>query len=76
MPWTEQEVLAVLEHLDKQLAGLEGMPAALLAKDSFLFAILWQTKSRGCNARMWHLDNLKLPTGSMSPEISLFQCVL
>ena len=76
MPWTEQEVLAVLAHLDRQLAGLEGMPAALLARDGFLFAILWQTKSRGCNAGMWRLDNLKLPAGSMPSEISHFQIVL
>ena len=63
MPWTEPEVHAVLHHLDKQLIGLEGMPAALLARDGFLFAVLWQTKSRGCNAGVWRLENLKLPAG-------------
>ena len=54
---------AVLQHLDEQLVGLEGMPAALLARDGFLFAVLWQTKSRGCNAGVWRLENLKLPAG-------------
>ena len=63
MPWTEVEMQAVLHHLETQLIGLKGMPAALLARDAFLFAVLWQTKSRGCNAGVWRLENLKLPAG-------------
>ena len=53
----------MLHHLDQQLTGLEGMPAALLKRDGFLFAVLWQTKSWGCNAGAWRLENLRLPAG-------------
>ena len=69
MPWTEGEMQAVLHHLETQLTGLQGMGAALLARDAFLFAVLWQTKSRGCNAGMWRLKNLKLPV-SMHPFLT------
>ena len=74
MPWTEQEVQAVLQHIETEVTGLEGMPAALLARDGFLFAILWQTKSRGCNAGTWRMDNLRLPAGSTSAVSCAMKC--
>lgn len=63
-PWKEREVRAVLEHLSKELKRATGMEAALLSRDGFVIAVLWETKSRGCNAGAWRLANIKLPTGN------------
>ena len=75
-PWTEQEILGVLHHIEGQLKKNTGMPAVLLARDGFIFAVLWQTKSRGCNAGAWRLENIKLPTGMNSVPWSACQSSL
>ncbi len=65
-PWLESEVINVLQHLEHQLKQSSGMIAALLARDGFVMAVLWQTKSRGCTSGAWRLENIKLPTGKYS----------
>ena len=72
-PWTQQEVADVLDHLQRKIDKATGMPRLLLMRDALLFTLLWQTKSRGNNAGMWRLENLRLPTG----EINMSQkCLL
>ena len=63
-----KKVQADPQHLEMQLTGVEGMPAALLARDGFLFAIVWQTCSRGCNAGTLQMEALRLPAFSASAE--------
>lgn len=66
-PWLESEVLTVLQYMEHQLKLRSGMSAALLARDGFLLAVLWQIKSRGCNSGAWRLENIKLPTSEHLP---------
>ena len=67
------------QHLEMQLTGVEGMPAALLARNGFLSAIIRQTCSRGCNAGTWQMEALRLPAFSASAEswaiTMLFTCL-
>jgi hypothetical protein len=67
-PWTKQEVIAVVEHLERKIVKTSGMPKLLWMRDALLFALLWQTKSRGINAGSWRLENLRLPTGMPSRQ--------
>lgn len=62
-PWKLTEVMDVLAYLERKLAKATGMVKLLLLRDALIFALLWQTKSRGNNAGMWRLENLRLPTG-------------
>ena len=64
LPWQEGEVIGVLQHLSKQLLQAKGIQAVLLARDAFLFSVLWQSKSRGVNAGAWRVENVKLMSGA------------
>lgn len=66
-PWTKQEVTNVLDYLQRRTAKATGVPKLLLMRDALVFTLLWQTKSRGNNAGMWRLENLRLPTGAVWP---------
>ncbi len=66
-PWTKQEVTDVLVHLRRKAEKASGMARLLYLRDALIFVLLWQTKSRGNNAGMWRLENLRLPTGSLPP---------
>ena len=65
-PWQIHDVRGTLQHMLQKLNKAKGLPAAMLARDGFILAVLWQTSSRGCNAGSWRLDNVKLPTGDAS----------
>ena len=63
-PWQECEVVGVLQHISRQLLQARGIQAVLLARDAFLFSVLWQSKSRGVNAGAWRVENVKLTSGA------------
>ena len=63
-PWQEHEVVGVLHHISRQLQQARGIQAVLLARDAFLFSVLWQSKSRGVNAGAWRVENVKLMSGA------------
>ena len=58
--WQESEVVEVMQHPSRQLLQAKGIQAVMLARDAFLFFVLWQSKSRGVNARAWRVENVKL----------------
>lgn len=62
-PWQLSDVRTVLQQILQKLGKAAGVCAAMLARDGFIIAVLWQTSSRGCNAGAWRLENLRLPTG-------------
>ena len=75
-PWQIHDVRGILQHMLQQLNEARGLPAAMLARDGFILAVLWQTSSRGCNAGSWRLDNVKLPTGDASRIVRPVHCDL
>ena len=72
-PWQISDVQAVLQQMLRRLNSTGGVPAAMLARDGFVLAVLWQTSSRGCNAGAWRLENVRLPTGELN---AVFYCML
>ena len=63
-PWTEAEMQTIMKHMEEQLATCKsGMERLLVLRDALILALLWQTPSRGSNAGMWRLENIRLPTG-------------
>ena len=64
LPWQEGEVTGVPQCLSKRLLQARGIQAVLLARDAFLFSVLWQSKSRGVNAGAWRVENVKLMSGA------------
>jgi len=68
LPWSEMDVLRLVEYLEQQIQQSEGLGLLLLHRDLLIVTLLWHTCSRGVNAGSWRLDNILLPTGTHSPS--------
>ena len=63
-PWNVAEMHIVMNNVEEQLISCNrGIPQLLVLRGALILAPLWQTHSRGNNAGIWRLANIKLPTG-------------
>ena len=54
----------VMYNIGEQLISCNcGIPQLLALRGALILALLWQTQSRGNNAGIWRLANIKPPTG-------------
>lgn len=57
------KVLALLQHLQRQLLEPNPMQRHLAARDGFAFSFLWETGARGVTAGVLKTPDILLPTG-------------
>jgi len=62
-PWTQEEVLKLVQFLRREMEQAEGVELVALIRDGFLVTVMWELQCRGANAGSWRLENLRLPGG-------------
>ncbi len=69
-PWSLDDLQTVLAKLDDRIATSTGVTLLRLLRDAFTMTILWETCSRGATAVSWCLEDLWLPSGNPSLDLS------
>jgi hypothetical protein len=72
-PWASEDLKQVLQYLDARMEESTGIAKLKLLRDAFTLTILCETRSRGCTALIWRLQDILMPDGKPPPHATTQQ---